>query len=168
MCFEDGFRVWEAGDASIVLVGFVGAVEGLLFEALEEAVEEAVGLTAVAALALGLGAGEVGGDAVAFGVGGGGFGGAGGGGRRCRRPREVGLAWRSGAFLRGTKPYPGNLPRNCKRPPIVTDRKSLSHRHFRPTTTASPRRSPGNLGFVLPHLAGFFWKNSGFDEPQRG
>ncbi len=66
--FQHGFRVWEAGDSSIVLVGFVGAVEGLLFEALEELLEEAVGLTAVAALALGLGAGEVVEDAEAFGV----------------------------------------------------------------------------------------------------
>ena len=57
--FEDGFRVWQAGDAAIVFVGFVGAVKGLLFVALEELVEEPVGLTAVAALALGLGVGEV-------------------------------------------------------------------------------------------------------------
>ena len=66
--FEDGFRVWEAGDASIVFVGFVGAVVGLLFVALEELVEDAVGLTAVAALALGLGGGEVVEEAEAFGV----------------------------------------------------------------------------------------------------
>ena len=70
MRFEDGFRVWEAGDSSIVLVDFVGAVEGLLFEALEELVEEAVGLTTLAAFAFVLGVGEMVEDAEAFGVGG--------------------------------------------------------------------------------------------------
>ena len=39
-----------------------------MFEALEDLVEEAVGLTAVAALTLGLGAGEVVEEAEAFGV----------------------------------------------------------------------------------------------------
>ena len=66
--FEDGFRVWEAGDLSIVFVGFVGAVEGLLFVALEELVEEAVGLTALAAFAFVLGGGEAVEEAEAFGV----------------------------------------------------------------------------------------------------
>ncbi len=42
--FEQGFRVWEAGYLSIVLVGFVGTVLRLLFEALEDLLEEAVDL----------------------------------------------------------------------------------------------------------------------------
>lgn len=90
--FKQGFRVWEAGDPSIVLVGFVGAVLRFLFEAFEDLLEEAVGLTAVASLAFVLGAGEVLEEAEAFGVGGDDFDEAAVGGGRAAMLKGVHVA----------------------------------------------------------------------------